>query len=263
MTFLFSFSFSFLLWLFFVMSQSCIAEDQTEGATNKGLDNISTIMENARKDGEKMNLPVNKHETEGLRAAQQTSAIFHSTAFQKRVENAQQRLAKGIFKTSTKPWQKEKERFSQEPAAIFSEKETIYLFLSSSVPVETIHAYLATIASVGAPNVIPVMFGLVNGLAEVKASTKFYNRIVQEDLTCRDVMHPQKLCQRFELEIKVNPTLFTKYGITQVPAVVYESETDAFVIEGDAGLTYLLERINREAKSPSLATFIKTIQSTN
>ncbi len=254
----------FLFSLFcLAICETCFCEDPVEAIKTKGLDSISAILEKAEKDGLKMNLPVSKHQTEGLKAAQQTTAAFNSPAFQKRVEAAQQRLAKGAFKAYAQPWQNEQESLGQEPATIFSEKERIYLFLSSSIPVETIHAYLATIASSGASHVTPVMFGLVMGLSEIKASTGFFSRILQEDLACQDVVQPQHLCRRRQMAIKVNPALFIKYGITKVPAVVYESGSDAFVIEGDAGLTSLLERINREAKSQNLANFIKTIQSTN
>lgn len=244
------------------MCETSYGQGPEEKTETDRLNVIPSILEKARKDGETMNLPVNKYQAQGLKAAEQAAATFHSPAFQRKVEAEQQRLAKGVFKTYTQPWQKETDVI-QESAAALSEKEKIYLFFSSSVPVETIHSYLATIASVGGSNVIPVMFGLVKGLANVQSSNEFFGKILKEDPACRDQMHPQKLCRRFQLEIRVNPTLFSKYGITQVPAVVYENETGTFVIEGDAGFTYLLERINREAKSPSLAKFIRTIQSTH
>lgn len=253
---------SLLLCLLLAMCETTYGQGHEEQTDTDLLNVIPSILEKARKDGEKMNLPINKHQARGLKAAERAASTFHSPAFQKRVEAEQQRLAKGVFKTFTHPWQKETDVI-QEPAAILSEKEKIYLFFSSSVPVETINSYLATIASVGRSSVVPVMFGLVKGLSEVQASGEFFSRITQEDLSCRDQMHPQKLCQHFQLEIRVNPLLFNKYGIRQVPTVVYENETDTFVIEGDAGFTYLLERINREAKSPSLAKFIRTIQSTH
>ena len=104
------------------------------------------------------------------------------------------------------------------------------------------------------------MRGFVKGLADMKASAEFFNRIAKKDPDCRDVMNPQKICQRFQLIIKVNPLLFTKYGITQVPAVVYANETDAFIVEGDAGLDALLDRINREAKSSTLTSLVKNLR---
>jgi hypothetical protein len=43
---------------------------------------------------------------------------------------------------------------------------------------------------------------------------------------------------------------------------VYENEDNAYSIQGDAGLDYLLERINREAKSATLASLIKKMRGT-
>ena len=138
--------------------------------------------------------------------------------------------------------------------------EEIYLFFSSSVPVENIQSYITAIARAGTSSVIPVMHGFVNGMANMKASTEYFSRILKMDPACQDEMNPQKICQRYQVRIKVNPLLFTKYGITRVPAVVFVRGNEAFKIQGDSGLDYLLERINREAKSPTLASLIKTLR---
>ena len=47
-----------------------------------------------------------------------------------------------------------------------------------------------------------------------------------------------------------------------MPAIVYEHDGNSFLIQGDAGLDYLLEKINREAKSKGLAGLIKKIRGT-
>jgi predicted DsbA family dithiol-disulfide isomerase len=62
------------------------------------------------------------------------------------------------------------------------------------------------------------------------------------------------------MAISLQPALFSKYGINRVPAVVYENGKDTYSIQGDAGLDYLLERINREAKSTALAGLIKKMR---
>jgi predicted DsbA family dithiol-disulfide isomerase len=68
------------------------------------------------------------------------------------------------------------------------------------------------------------------------------------------------MCRRYQVPIKIDPTLFERYGITRVPAVVYAGEKDSFKIQGDAGLDYLLERINRDAKSTTLAKLINQLR---
>ena len=54
-------------------------------------------MEQARKDAEQMTLPVNKYTEEGLKAAQETSDLFHSPEFQDKIKCAEQRIGKGSF----------------------------------------------------------------------------------------------------------------------------------------------------------------------
>lgn len=225
-------------------------------------DTLSSIMERAREDAQKLKLPANKHTTIGQQAAEQTTDTFHSPDFQKKVECEQQRLEQEVFKVYTQPWARQKQNPAPEQSANVSTEE-IYLFFSSSVPVENIHSYITAIARAGSPSVIPVLHGFVNGMANMKASTEYFSRILKMEQACQDEMNPQKICQRHQVRIKVNPLLFTKYGITRVPAVVFVRGNETFKIQGDSGLDYLLERINREAKSPTMASLIKTIREKN
>ena len=243
-----------------LLAGSCLTQARADETAPFRLNTLPSIMERARENAQKMKLPANKHAAKGQKAAQRTSSIFHSPEFQKQIQCEQQRLEQGVFKAYTQPWKRQKQKMPQEQTGILSATEKIYLFFSSSVPEETIQPYIAAIAGAGDPNVIPVMRGFVKGLANMKASAEFFNRIVKKDPDCRDEVNPQKICQRFQMGIKVNPLLFTQYGIARVPAVVYARETDAFIIQGDAVLDYLLERINQEAKSTTLASLIKTMR---
>lgn len=55
------------------------------------------------------------------------------------------------------------------------------------------------------------------------------------------------------MPLKVNPVLFAKFNITEVPALVYSNGQDSWVIHGEAELAYLLEKIGKAANSPALA----------
>jgi type-F conjugative transfer system pilin assembly protein TrbC len=248
------------LLLLILVAGSCLAQARADETMPFRLNNLSSIMERAREDAQKTKPLANKHAAQGQKAAQRTSNIFHSPEFQKQIQSEQQRLEQGVFKDYAQPWTRQKQKSTQERSGILSTTEKIYLFFSSSVPETTIQPYIAAISGTGDPNVIPVMRGFVKGMADMKASAEFFNRIVKKDLDCRDEIHPQKICQRFQVGIKVNPLLFTQYGINRVPAVVYARQTDAFIIQGDAGLDYLLEQINQEAKSTTLASLIKTMR---
>lgn len=218
---------------------------------------VQAVMEKARAEGKQMTLPVNKHAEAGQKAAKEAAARFYSPEFQEKLSCEQQRLKTEVFQEHVIPWENKKEAMKRERearAGNLGESEKVYLFFSSSVPVATMHTYLSTIASIGDPNVIPVMRGLVQDKSN---RVRYFSQVLQEDLSCRDSQQP---CKRYEVAIKLKPSLFGKYDITRVPAVVYAKGEKAFLVQGDAGLDYLLERINREAKSAGLEGLINTMR---
>ena len=226
-------------------------------------DNVSQIMEQARANAEEIRLPVNKYEEEGLKRAEETSKLFHSSAFQERIQREQQRLEKEIFETYTEPWKKRIRQTASEQkgeSGSLSTEEKILLFISSSVPDETVHAYVATLDKVDEPNISLVMRGVAGGLTQVRTSggSSYFSRILKKDLACSRTKKP---CERYKVPISLKPSLFTKYGITRVPAVVYEHNGNVFLIQGDSSLDYLLERINREAKSKGVTNLIRKMRS--
>lgn len=252
----------FVLCIVLVLGTS-IAQIRAEDTAPDTLSNVPSILDKAREDAKNLTLPINKYTEDGKKAARQSADIFFSPEFQDRMQCEQQRLERGVFKEYTRSWRKNEQQpdgeKSKQPVNL-ADSEKVYLFLSSSVPNETIHSYLADIARVDEPGVSPVMRGLVQGIGNKKANAQYFSQILKRDPDCRDEKVPKKICKRFQVTIKMNPPLFAKYGITLVPAVVYVNDEDAFIIQGDAGLDYLLERINREAKSTMLADLIKTIQ---
>ncbi len=221
-------------------------------------EDVAGLLERAEQEAEKITLPVNIFEDEGLKAAQETAGIFHSPEFQERIRCEEQRLEKEIFAGYTAPWRKKVNEVEQEiEQSLLAKAEKVYLFFSSSVPFETMQAYIAAIARTGDSNVIPLMRGWAGGLSATKANTTYFSRLLQKDAACRNTSEP---CQYYKVKIGLQPSLFTQYGITRVPAVVYVNDRSSYRIQGDAGLDYLLERINREAKSSTLGNLIEALQ---
>ena len=233
-------------------------------AVEMGESDVSRIMQKARKDAKKMHLPVNRYQEDGMKAAEKTSKLFHSSVFQERIQCEQQRLEKEVFANFTKQWKKKARKTAIEqkgPVGSLAANEKVYLFISSSMPDETVHAYIADLDRVSDTNVALVMRGLVGGIAKARAKKgqSYFGRIMKKELDCPRNQTP---CERYQIAIRLKPSLFIKYGITKVPAVIYEHDGNSFLIQGDAGLDYLLERINREAKSTDLTNLIKKIRGT-
>jgi len=227
---------------------------QAADDTSPSREQIWALLEKVKKDTDRMSLPTNSHNTAGMKAAQDAFARYQAEPWQQRIEAKKQQLSQRHLGPGEEILPTDKQRPTLSP------QEKLYLFLSSSVPITTINTYLATIAGSGS-EIVPVMFGFIGGLSQAKTQGKFFAAILQKDASCRD--QPQQRCPRLTLTIKIEPLLFKRYGITRVPALVYDRGGDVVIVEGDAGLTGLLARIGKEVKSPGLAGLIKTIQATN
>ncbi|MHB1349764.1 MAG: TrbC family F-type conjugative pilus assembly protein [Desulfobulbaceae bacterium] len=238
-----------------VVAGVCLSVARAEDDSSSGSNTVSARMEQAREDAKKMSLPANRYSEAGRQAAEQTAKTYHSTEFQERLQCEQQRLEQEVFREHTAPW---KQKRAQEQPGDLAAKDKIYLFFSSSVPEDTVRTYIATLAWAKTTNIVPVLRGLVQGRGNINASADYFAQILQEDPDCRDKR--ETMCRRYQVPIKIDPTLFERYGITRVPAVVYAGEKDSFKIQGDAGLDYLLERINRDAKSTTLAKLINQLR---
>ncbi|TKB08850.1 TrbC family F-type conjugative pilus assembly protein [Desulforhopalus sp. IMCC35007] len=222
---------------------------------------IATIMEKAELEAKKMTLPDNIYDEEGVNAAKETAELFNSSAFQEKVRGEEQRLEKEVFAGHIEPWKSKHniDKQRKEQTGILAGTEKVYLFFSSSVPIETMQAYVAAIAGANDPNLVLVMRGWPGRRdgASRKADTDYFSKLLLKEPACA---RPPAPCEHYQLGISLQPELFAKYAITQVPAVVYLNNKVAYHIQGDAGLDYLLERINREAKSDTLNDLIHRIR---
>jgi type-F conjugative transfer system pilin assembly protein TrbC len=201
-----------------------------------------------------LTIPENKHANEGQLAAEQSAKLFQSKDFQEKLSCEKHRLETEVFSEFMKPIKKDP-RGANSPKFLAT-NETLYLFLSSSMPDETVHNYLHAIAQTSSSEISPVMKGMVKGMAEKKANLRYFSRILKNDLDCKDHRETQGVCSRFKIPIKMNPMLFKQFEIDRVPTLVYTTTNETVVIHGDASLVYLLERINSEVKSTGLENLI-------
>ncbi|MBM9514069.1 TrbC family F-type conjugative pilus assembly protein [Desulfogranum marinum] len=216
-------------------------------------DSVKYVMEQARETGAAMSLPDNRYQEEGFQAAQASANQFHSAPFQEKLQCEQQRIREEVFPDALDEPPQSKEAV----AGKLAETEKVYLFFSSAMPDTTVHSYLAALATINEPNLVMLMKGFVPGKRD-----QYLIQITKKNLSCRDQLQPenQHICERYEVPIKIQPSLFTKYEITQVPALVYERGDAAWKVTGDMALDYLLERINREVKSTSLAGLVNKLR---
>ena len=190
-----------------------------------------------------MTVPENSHALEGQEAARKTMEQFNSSAFQEQVRCQMERIQNGI--------PKQEQPSATQGKGTLAAQESVYLFLSSSVPEAMVNRYLIDVSRTGEQRIMPVLFGLPQGLADKRLNADYFSRVMQADPGCRDT--PETPCQRLAVPLKVNPELFASYNINEVPALVYDNGQDSWAIHGEAELAYLLEKVGKAANSPALA----------
>ena len=218
--------------------QGVLAEERKEAG-----ELVEKAVEKARKLSETMHLPENAHNDNGQEAAQQTAKEYNSPEFQ-------QKLRCQIERIQQSGPQQEQAKRTQDNSTLTAQ-ESVYLFLSSSVSEAMVNRYLIDVSRTGEQRIVPVLFGLPQGLAGKRLNADYFSRVMQADPVCRGT--PESPCQRLAVPFKVNPILFTRYNISEVPALVYDNGQDSWSIQGEAELAYLLEKVGKAANSPAFA----------
>jgi len=213
-------------------------------------------------------VPDNQFKEEMDKAASNLNNLYRSPEFQGRITAEQERLKNELFSKQMADYYPDdkKEGSKKETAGNLSQDERIYLFISSSMPVNTIRNYIASIARYHDKNIIVVLRGFVEGMSKIGPTAQFVADAQKVNQQCSGAN-----CERYNVNIVVDPLLYRRYAITNVPAVVYargvnrslpdESEglpgttvASNTTVYGDASLEYILDLIRRETGSKSLAS---------
>jgi hypothetical protein len=204
---------------------------------------VEKIVEQARATAETMRLPENIHEQEGQEAARQSVERLKAPAFQEQVRCQMERIQQS--------GPQQEQTMKTQDKSTLTAQESVYLFLSSSVPETVVNRYLIDIGRTGEHRIVPVLFGLTQGLEGKHLNADYFSRVMQAAPKCQDT--PKSPCQRLAVPLKVNPGLFSRYNISEVPALVHDNGQDSWSIHGEAELVYLLEKVGKAANSPVLA----------
>lgn len=204
---------------------------------------VEKIVQQARATAETMHLPENAHNDKGQEAARQSVEKLNAPAFREQLRCQMERIQNSNSK--------QEQPSATQGKGTLAAQETVYLFLSSSMPEAMMNRYLIDVSRTGEQRIVPVLFGLPQELAGKRVNADYFSRVMQADPECQDT--PESPCQRLAVPLKVNPVLFTRYNISEVPALVYDNGQDSWSIHGEAELAYLLEKIGKAANSPALA----------
>ena len=220
------------------------ARDQAAGLA------VEKVVDTARAAATTMDLPAHRHTEAGAAAARQVMEQFTAPAVQERLQGERAKVAEALKATQ-----------ADEPKEHTSElatSEHLYLFLSSSMGEDALRRLLAGIAGLGGEQIVPVFAGLPHGLDDWPGNTRFFQRVLQKEPTCRDTA--TNTCKRLQVPLKINPALFRQYEVTAVPTLVYDNGSRTWSVQGKAELAVLLERIHKATDSPALAGLIASLR---
>ena len=220
------------------------ARDQAAGLA------VEKVVDTARAAATAMALPAHRQAEAGAVAARQVMERFASPAVQERLQGEQAKVAEALKATQADE--------PKEHTSKLATSEHLYLFLSSSMGEDALRRLLAGIAGLGGEQIVPVFAGLPHGLDDWPGNTRFFQRVLQKEPTCRDTA--ANTCERVQVPLRINPVLFRQFAVTTVPTLVYDNGSRTWSVQGEAQLAVLLERINTAAKSPSLAGLIASLR---
>lgn len=148
--------------------------------------------------------------------------------------------------------------------------EKLYVFVSSSVPKETLRAFASDLNILGDSRVVMVMRGMIGGLQQIAPTVGFARDILSADPLCSE--EPSRECATFNVDIEVDPFPFRDFNIDRVPAVVLVEGINemndgggknAYIYYGDAALSYSLGEIAVASKNPRIQAFANTLKRLN
>jgi type-F conjugative transfer system pilin assembly protein TrbC len=242
--------------------------------TRFDIDSIGEVNDRGEKLSKTLTIPVNPFAGEGAERAKETNDFFRSGEFQKRVVAEQERLKREIFGGRIQEYYQGAPDAASAMAGELPANERIYIFISSSIPRETLRNYVRDVAKLRDPNVKLVMRGLIGGVKYIKPTMRFVSGILLKDPAC----NPEKRrCERYAAGVNVDPLLFGRYGIKEVPAIAYARNVtvldaemsegmernvksgDYYTIHGDVALTYALERFRAETGSKPLEALVREL----
>jgi len=219
------------------------ARDQAAGLA------VEKVVDTARAAAAAMALPAHREAEAGATAARQVMERFTAPTVQERLQGEQAKVTETLKATKADP----KQQTSQ-----LATSEHLYLFLSSSMTEDALRRLLAGIAGLGGEQIVPVFAGLPHGLSDWPGNTRFFQRVLQKEPTCRDTA--ANTCPRMQVPLRINPALFRQYQIGAVPTLVYDNGSRTWTVQGEAELAVLLERMNTAANNPALAGLIASLR---
>lgn len=229
---------------------------------------ITATLEKGKKDAAAMKLPENKHVQAMELAAKTTSEFYYSQEFQDKLKTETDRIKGSMFGDQVASYYKDVAT-DASGKVLLGDDERLYIFVSSSMPTVVLRTYAADIARLKDPRVVMVVRGFIEGMAKIGPTLSFFADVLKKKSSCNP--NDGQQCEMNSANLIVDPMLFRKYAVNQVPAFVYakglqldnpgmsegvdehiSKQGESYKIIGDASLGYIVSRFADESGSKAL-----------
>lgn len=244
---------------------------------------VEGVKQRAREMAQNIKVPGEERFPEAVQMARDAATVVQSEAYQARVMEMVEQLKNDMFDGSAikKFYGEANLNPMKQSAGLLPSNERVYLFISSSMPVETLRAYARTMDKAADPNITMVMRGFIGGAYKALPTMEFIAKVLVKEQDCFERSYRAGgaiECATFNTEVQIDPNLFKKYRIDQVPAVVHATGVSmidptasegldenttiggATVVYGDAAIDSILETMADEEKSASLVAVVKRMR---
>ncbi|HGS4799266.1 TPA: type-F conjugative transfer system pilin assembly protein TrbC [Vibrio cholerae] len=234
-----------VICLSLIVSSSLSYANENQNELLNRLDKLSEV-ENYQPD---MNLIQGVKEptlsNEDRKIVDKVKSQYEDPKFKKQIDQWQKTLSKQM---GAKSW-KSIDELEVNQTIPFSDKPI--LFISSSMPMHVLNRYAHDLEKI---NGVMVLRGGIGGLKKVMPTLQFIADVLKKNPSCKS-----EPCEKYAVEVIIDPILFTEYQIDRVPAftvhgkenfTAYCNQTEPLnkgkkVSFGDYTIKYHLQNIQR------------------
>lgn len=233
---------------------------------------VTGVLDKSAKIGEKMMLPDNPHAATMQKMAEDTKAVYDSSEFQQKLRAETERIKTATIGDQFDAYYRDAAKEINE-AAHLGEDERLYIFISASMPMPVLREYAADAAHLGDSRVSLVLRGFVDGMNRITPTAHMIAEMLKKNPSCE--LSATHKCEMQRVEVMVDPLLYRRYGIQQVPSFVYakgikatnpamsegdvsnaQQSGETYRLAGDASLKYVVAKLQEETGSASLKEMV-------
>lgn len=136
----------------------------------------------------------------------------------------------------------------------FNSKETIYIFISSSMPKATIKNYLESTKHIQ-NNVVFILQGAIGGMQKIKPTLIWIKDLIGKEYANAKIIIEPRISKKFDIE-RVPAILYTQHDILDVKSDI----GDTFIFYGDMPISYALKKMLEKKQNDFLASIVKKLE---